>query len=173
MSRGCRTWTEPPRQPRSSRHGGQRHNATAMNLIGDGPLVTVCSVPFVAVILLWLLVTNVYILRNASGYNVLGSKPVASKPSSEHPTRLSNVSLEDRPPILQEEVDDDHPIRHLMHYADAQFRQYDQDRSRTFKETVEKYRRTHGRHPPPRFKEVIQSHGLAPGSLLLIFSLVV
>ncbi|KAA8568061.1 hypothetical protein EYC84_008478 [Monilinia fructicola] len=33
------------------------------------------------------------------------------------------------------------------------FRIYDESRSKTFKETVAKYRRKYGRHPPPKFVE--------------------
>ncbi|KAK5109283.1 hypothetical protein LTR62_007157 [Meristemomyces frigidus] len=40
-----------------------------------------------------------------------------------------------------------------MKHADHDFVLYNAGRSKTFKETVEKYRRKHGRHPPPGFKE--------------------
>ncbi|MCJ1393527.1 hypothetical protein MMC18_006402 [Xylographa bjoerkii] len=48
---------------------------------------------------------------------------------------------------------DDHPISKLIVEADQTWRQYDSDRSMTFKETVGKYRRRYGRHPPPRFQD--------------------
>jgi len=48
---------------------------------------------------------------------------------------------------------DNHPISKLMVEADQQWRNYESDRSMTFKETVSKYRRRYGRHPPPGFKE--------------------
>lgn len=50
-------------------------------------------------------------------------------------------------------VDDQHPIRQLMLEADENFQHYNNGRSTTFSETVHKYRSTHGRHPPPGFKE--------------------
>ncbi|KAJ5127192.1 CAZyme family GT90 [Penicillium atrosanguineum] len=48
---------------------------------------------------------------------------------------------------------DQHPIAGLMKEADQQWRQYDESRSTSFRETVAKYRKTYGRHPPPGFKE--------------------
>ncbi|KAL9104844.1 MAG: hypothetical protein Q9163_000230 [Psora crenata] len=58
-----------------------------------------------------------------------------------------------------EEVDtpldpvDNHPIATLMQEADTAFRKYEDERSKSFRETVRTYRRSHGRHPPPGFKE--------------------
>ena len=48
---------------------------------------------------------------------------------------------------------DSHPISDLMVEADRKWRIYESDRSMSFKETVSKYRRRYGRHPPPGFKE--------------------
>ena len=48
---------------------------------------------------------------------------------------------------------DDHPISKLIAEADQTWRQYDSGRSMTFRETVSKYRRRYGRHPPPKFQE--------------------
>ena len=48
---------------------------------------------------------------------------------------------------------DSHPISRLMAEADQRWRSYEDNRSSTFKETVSKYRRRYGRHPPPGFKE--------------------
>ncbi|ESZ95270.1 glycosyltransferase family 90 protein [Sclerotinia borealis F-4128] len=48
---------------------------------------------------------------------------------------------------------DQHPIAALMKEADEAFRVYDESRSKTFQETVAKYRRKYGRHPPPKFRE--------------------
>ena len=47
---------------------------------------------------------------------------------------------------------DTHPISRLMEEANKQFKAYDDQRSLTFKQTVKKYRRKYGRHPPPGFK---------------------
>lgn len=40
-----------------------------------------------------------------------------------------------------------------MQQADEKFKEYTTGRSRTFRETVKKYREKHGRHPPPGFTE--------------------
>lgn len=48
---------------------------------------------------------------------------------------------------------DGHPIAHLMQEADTAFRQSELTRSNSFRETVRTYRKTHGRHPPPGFKD--------------------
>ncbi|KAG8530489.1 uncharacterized protein KY384_004992 [Bacidia gigantensis] len=48
---------------------------------------------------------------------------------------------------------DNHPIVTLMQNADKEFRFYEENRSKSFKETVRKYRTRYGRHPPPGFKE--------------------
>lgn len=51
---------------------------------------------------------------------------------------------------------DNHPISKLMEEADQKWRQYESERSVSFKETVSKYRRRYGRYPPPGFKEWYQ-----------------
>ena len=51
------------------------------------------------------------------------------------------------------EPSDDHPITRLMMGADWLWRSHEDARSKSFKETVQNYRRRHGRHPPPGFKE--------------------
>src|ERR1700712_4477494 len=40
-----------------------------------------------------------------------------------------------------------------MKEADKAWNAYEEDRSMTFKETVAKYRRKYGRHPPPGFRD--------------------
>ncbi len=50
-------------------------------------------------------------------------------------------------------IDDLHPIAGLMSEADQVWEAYEEGRSQTFKETVAKYRRKYGRHPPPRFRD--------------------
>lgn len=49
-----------------------------------------------------------------------------------------------------------HPINGFMEKADRLWQKYDEDRSTTFRETVTKYRRRYGRHPPPGFKDWYQ-----------------
>lgn len=50
-------------------------------------------------------------------------------------------------------IDDEHPIVGLMRQADTAWNEYEDNRSTTFKETVAKYRRKYGRHPPPAFRD--------------------
>lgn len=50
-------------------------------------------------------------------------------------------------------IADEHPIAGLMHQADVLWSEYEDSRSSTFKETVAKYRRKYGRHPPPGFRD--------------------
>lgn len=51
---------------------------------------------------------------------------------------------------------DAHPISQLMAEADKAWAVYENSRSTTFRQTVSKYRRRYGRHPPPGFKEWYQ-----------------
>lgn len=46
---------------------------------------------------------------------------------------------------------DAHPISQLMAEADKAWAMYENSRSTTFRQTVSKYRRKYGRHPPPGF----------------------
>ncbi|KAL8700293.1 MAG: hypothetical protein Q9224_001030 [Gallowayella concinna] len=51
---------------------------------------------------------------------------------------------------------DAHPISLLMAEADKNWVVYENTRSTTFRQTIAKYRRKYGRHPPPGFKEWYQ-----------------
>ncbi|KAL8832765.1 MAG: hypothetical protein Q9170_004763 [Blastenia crenularia] len=51
---------------------------------------------------------------------------------------------------------DAHPISQLIAEADKAWATYENSRSTTFRQTVSKYRRKYGRHPPPGFKEWYQ-----------------
>ena len=51
------------------------------------------------------------------------------------------------------EIVDQHPIFDLMQDADQALADYEDGISRTFAETVTKYRTRYGRHPPPGFKK--------------------
>lgn len=51
---------------------------------------------------------------------------------------------------------DKHPISLLMKEADKTWRKYEGERSKSFRQTVSKYRRKYGRHPPPGFKDWYQ-----------------
>ncbi|KAL3423370.1 capsular associated protein [Phlyctema vagabunda] len=50
-------------------------------------------------------------------------------------------------------IDDQHPIVELMKQGDAVWTEYEESRSTTFKQTVDKYRKKYGRHPPPGFRD--------------------
>ena len=60
---------------------------------------------------------------------------------------------DDRPSDTPLEPVDAHPISRLMQEADKNWRKYEEGRSTSFRQTVRNYRRKHGRHPPPGFKE--------------------
>ena len=110
---------------------------------------------FTAVVLLLLVIINTIVLWSDTAQSVLFEEWLPRTPGSSeqqvgrHTWRQSLV-----PASTTVEIDDDHPIRKLMHDADQRFEQYERDRSRTFKETVTRYRYTHGRHPPPGFEQV-------------------
>ena len=59
----------------------------------------------------------------------------------------------DKPSDTPLEPVDAHPISGLMQEADKNWRRYEEGRSTSFRQTVRNYRRKHGRHPPPGFKE--------------------
>jgi hypothetical protein len=68
--------------------------------------------------------------------------------------RLPNFSLfTATKPVIGQFANDEHPIADLMREANQKWLAYDSDRSMSFRQTVAKYRETHGRHPPPGFKE--------------------
>ena len=73
------------------------------------------------------------------------------------PTKTPTFPSEDDlplPPVpTPSEVPDSHPISTLMKEADMAWRTYEESRSLTFRQTVEKYRSRYGRHPPPGFKD--------------------
>ncbi len=73
---------------------------------------------------------------------------LSSQPPKVHP------NPEDLAFDNSEESVDMHPISILMMEADERWTAYNEGLSTTFKTTVAKYRRDHGRHPPPGFKEV-------------------
>jgi Glycosyl transferase family 90 len=108
---------------------------------------------------------------------------VLSLMGDDVPTRISNIHLPGRPkpspapeqdppieapehedgdiageetPGPETDAPDAHPIHGLRLEADQRWREYGSRRSRTFRQTVEKYRSRYGRHPPPGFKEWYQ-----------------
>jgi Glycosyl transferase family 90 len=69
------------------------------------------------------------------------------------PDEEDEEKIDHESPELNAEIPDSHPIWTLRLQADQQWLAYERSRSRTFRQTVENYRRRHGRHPPPGFKE--------------------
>lgn len=71
--------------------------------------------------------------------------------------RIPGLSLfkpKPSPPHLEGSLaQDHHPIANLITEANRRWEQYEHSRSTDFIQTVTKYRETHGRHPPPGFKE--------------------
>ncbi|KAJ5793963.1 Lipopolysaccharide-modifying protein [Penicillium paradoxum] len=56
-------------------------------------------------------------------------------------------------PVIGHFARDEHPIADLMREANRDWQAYDNGRSTSFRRTVDRYRETYGRHPPPGFKE--------------------
>ena len=82
-----------------------------------------------------------------------------------HQPQLGNIRIPGRPkkPWHSDEKAeaplvpvDNHPIAMLMQEADKAFRNYEDGRSKSFRETVATYRGKYGRHPPPGFKDWYQ-----------------
>ena len=91
-----------------------------------------------------------------------GSKPTtptdpsfADDSSKSNSGDQSETSFGDQDIAIEEtqDADDSHPIAALMKDADQRWKKYENTRSLTFKETVSKYRRQYGRHPPPGFEK--------------------
>ena len=88
---------------------------------------------------------------------------ILSVPGSHIRAAIDKVPIPGRPKKYEDESPeafalqykpvDQHPISKLIADADKKWRQYEDNRSLTFKETVSKYRRKYGRHPPPRFAD--------------------
>ncbi|KAK4944586.1 hypothetical protein LTR10_016020 [Elasticomyces elasticus] len=76
--------------------------------------------------------------------------PPPPAPAPDSPTDPS-----ESPPSESQNVAhfDLHPINRLMQEADDTWRAYETSISKSFRQTVEKYRSKYGRHPPPGFKE--------------------
>ncbi|KAK4906276.1 hypothetical protein LTR49_024562 [Elasticomyces elasticus] len=99
----------------------------------------------IILLLLTLFAANVYILNSKPAQWL----PLIAGPDEEQIGKY--VWRKSKDPALATTVVDEHPIRALMNDADHLFRTHEKNRSKTFKETVEKYRTQYGRHPPPRF----------------------
>lgn len=80
-------------------------------------------------------------------------KPPASSEQEHSIQEPEEEEQEIDTPELDVELPESHPIYGLRLEADQRWREYESGRSMTFRQTVEKYRRRYGRHPPPGFKE--------------------
>ena len=96
----------------------------------------------------FILVANLLSLRGPGIRSTLDKVPIPGRTKSSDKTDDNNHDFN-----KQKEPADAHPIAKLMAEADLKWREYEGRRSLTFKETVSKYRRRYGRHPPPGFKE--------------------
>lgn len=81
--------------------------------------------------------------------------PGYSKPSpiSDQDSSVEPEVEDEEAPEAEVDIPDSHPIHDLKIEADQRWRMYESERSLTFRQTVEKYRSTYGRHPPPAFDE--------------------
>ena len=115
-------------------------------------VLTRLSLLLVLLLLLVLVIANIAILSSSYTRSILHENLPATSGGGEQ-TIGDHVWRRTREPSSLVEVQDEHPIRQLMHDADEAFQRYDADRSTTFKQTVQKYRLKHGRHPPPGFDQ--------------------
>lgn len=122
-------------------------------------------------LLLGLFIANVVVLNTESAVGIVYSEWLPSVSSSREQRVGEHVWRKSKEPAALTEVPDEHPIKELMHDADYWFSQYNVDRSKTFKETVDKYRRKYGRHPPPGFKQVCATPKFDPPESLLTMNL--
>jgi hypothetical protein len=82
------------------------------------------------------------------------SSQIPEADSEEIKEEVEETEVEDNEvPELDVDTTDAHPIHELRLEADQRWREYESGRSLTFRQTVEKYRRRYGRHPPPGFQE--------------------
>ena len=113
----------------------------------------------IALISLFLIVANLLVLSGADVRSRIEKLPILGKPQktsggglSDHdpldPSWQDDSSFEDVPGLV-----DSHPISVLIVEADKKWREYENNRSHSFKECVSKYRGKYGRHPPPGFEE--------------------
>lgn len=97
---------------------------------------------------IFLIAANYSALSEADIKSKIDSIPIPGRPKKQWP--VGKTPNESQEPI------DTHPISLLMAEADKTWRSYNDGLSTTFRDTVSKYRRKYGRHPPPGFKEWYQ-----------------
>lgn len=113
-----------------------------------------CIVAIPIAILLALLIANIGIICRKENQAILYARWLPKSAGTPEQVVGSHTWKASHSPSPQRETVDEHPVGQLMKGADQQWKQYDMERSKTFKATVETYRRKYGRHPPPGFKQV-------------------
>lgn len=105
---------------------------------------------FVVVVVAFLfIIANLIPFSGTNIRSTIDKLPIPGRPKKPTESALpGDDELEN-----QDDPIDAHPISRLMAAANLKWREYEGKRSSTFKETVKKYRRKYGRHPPPGFKE--------------------
>lgn len=120
----------------------------------DGPLLSRRFTVTASIVLFLLFIANCTFLLGPHGLSTLDHEWLPAVSGRTEQRIFGHTWRKAKEPTAHVEVQDEHPIKELMHDADSAFEKYDEGRSKTFKETVERYRREYGRHPPPGFKEV-------------------
>ena len=93
-------------------------------------------------------VANLLSLPGTNLRTTLDRVPFPGRPKKTHDTSPEEAGFD-----IQYDPIDAHPISGLIAEADKKWRVYEDSISLTYKETVSKYRRRYGRHPPPGFSD--------------------
>ncbi|RPA98100.1 hypothetical protein L873DRAFT_1051969 [Choiromyces venosus 120613-1] len=99
-------------------------------------------------------VTNLIIITDTDYRNGIDILPIPQslKGSGKHTKPPQLTIHEDKDDFsYSSEKADNHPISRLMAKAAADFKRYQDSRSKTFAQAIDKYRKKYGRHPPPGF----------------------
>ncbi|KAG0648820.1 Beta-1 [Hyphodiscus hymeniophilus] len=100
---------------------------------------------------------NLSLLSGTDVQSKIKSIPIPGKPKAAAPDpnlpKIPSWHHDNEDFENYAKISDQHPIAGLMKVADDAWESYEEDRSTTFKETVAKYRRKYGRHPPPGFRD--------------------
>lgn len=88
--------------------------------------------PWIALLLFFLLATNIFVLWSTNSQSVLFAEWLPSIVGNDEQQVGSHVWRRTREPTPLVEVNDRHPVRKLMRLADRKFEQYNTGRSRTF-----------------------------------------
>lgn len=113
----------------------------------------------IAILSLFLIVANLLVLSGADVRSRIENFPILRKPpqnsggSSSGYDSLDSSWQDDSSFQDVKGPIDAHPISKMIAEADKKWREYSDNRSMTFKETVSKYRKKYGRYPPPGFEQ--------------------